>query len=91
MVLVDVHEVKDLWLAGGGAGDEAFAPFTHQPLVGLSVHVTGHMLRDPSIHPGLETFVQPRADPLVGLENNMKNHNDELALPLLVTNSNNTL
>lgn len=66
-VLVDVHEVEDLGLAGGGAGQQAVAALSHQPLVGVGVHVPAHVLLHPGVHPGLEALVQPRAHPLMGL------------------------
>lgn len=64
-VLVNVHEVEELRVAGGGAGQQAVPPLAHEPLVGVGDHVAGDVLFEPRIHPGLEAFVQPRAHPLV--------------------------
>lgn len=67
-VLVDADKVQVLRVAGGGAGQEAFQPFAHQPLAGLGGHLAGHVLLGPRVHPGLEPLVQPLAYSFVGLE-----------------------
>lgn len=59
--------MEDLRAAGGAAGQQAFLFISHQPLVAVGSHVTGHMLLRPSIQPGLKAPVQPSVDTLMGL------------------------
>lgn len=60
-VLVNVHKVEELWVASGGAGQQAVPSFAHQPHVGFGAHVAGDVLFEPRLHPGLEALVQSRA------------------------------
>lgn len=66
-VLVNVEIVEDLRAAGGGARQQVFLSFSHQPLPAVCRHVTGHVILGPGVQPGLEASVEASVDPLVGL------------------------
>lgn len=67
-VLVNAEIVKDLGVAGGGAGQQTLLVFSHQPFVGVGSHAGGHVFLGPGVQPGLEALVQASVDPLVGLK-----------------------
>lgn len=67
-VLVHAEIVKDLGVAGGGAGQKTLFVNSHQPLLGVGIHAGGHVLLGPSVQPGLKAPVQASVDPLVGLK-----------------------
>lgn len=60
--------MKDLRVAGGGAGQQTFLVLSHQPLVGVCSHVASHIFLGPGLQPGLKASVQASVDPLVGLK-----------------------
>lgn len=60
--------MKDLGVARGGAGQQSLFVISHQPPVGVGIHVGGHVLLSPSVQPGLKASVQTSVDPLVGLK-----------------------
>lgn len=60
--------MKDLRVAGGGAGQQTFLVLSHQPLVGVCSHVASHIVLGPGLQPGLKASVQASVDPLVGLK-----------------------
>lgn len=66
-VLVNVEIVEDLGAAGGGAGQQVLLSVSHQPLVVVGGHVSGHVILGPGVQPGVEASVQASVDPLVGL------------------------
>lgn len=67
--------MEDLGVAGGGAGQQAFSSFSHQPLAVVDGHVAGHVLFSPGVQPGVKASVQACVDPLLGLkrDNNQNN------------------
>ena len=65
--LVNVDIMEDLKVASGGAGQQAFSSFSHQPLAVVGSHVAGHMLFGPRVQPGMKASVQASVDPLLGL------------------------
>lgn len=67
-VLVNAEIVKDLGVAGGGAGQKTLLVVSHQPLVGVGSHAGGHVFLGPGVQPGLKASVQAGVDPLVGLK-----------------------
>lgn len=67
-VLVNVQVMEDLRVARGVAGQQTFLFIAHQPLLGVSSHVAGHMLFCPCVEPDLKASVQASVDPLVRLK-----------------------
>lgn len=60
--------MQEFGVAGGGAGEQTLLVLSHQPLVGVGSHASGHVLLAPGVQPGLEASVQASVNPLVGLK-----------------------